>query len=576
VQPGKPEQNPYWRRWPGRSAAAAVTAVLAMTGLGAGVASAQSSARPARLASPGSPLPPPPCPTRPGQSTPVCATPAAQHQVDTLLATLSDWKAHYSSVSTSHPGPLDILDYDVAPLWEEGIDGSGTTVAVIEGWDDASIGSAMASFDSKYDLPPADITTLYPNGPLPSACPAGMVALGSYGSCSAWAGELTLDVESVHLFAPYAKIVISATPADSEITDDAADQVAPPEMMKALEVIGRQHLANVISISDSTGETTYTYGAAELKAQNPGELTAAADGVPVLVATGDCGVVQNLATASSQCGDTSPAPDTAAWDDSPWITAVGGSVPDVSSTGQVLGPDTLWPSSGAGYSSVYPRPGYQDAVARRTGATMRSVPDIAMDSHDGTSEAAPSFAGVLALATQLNGGRDLGPINPALYRIGPEGGRAGIVDITSGSNSFKLKSTGVTVPGFSAGPGFDVASGWGTVGAAEFAPALDVAARADSSWARAQAAGQLRSLEHIQLTPSAAPAGSGTYLLAGNFLPMHPVQLSVDGRPVATLTANELGDVTDMISPAALGLTAGAHTATLTSMLLTETGTFRS
>jgi subtilase family serine protease len=492
------------------------------------------------------------------------------------MATLSYWKRHYSSFSRSHPGPLDILDYDIAPLWEEGIDGSGITVAVIEGWNDPSIGSAMASFDHTYDLPPAGITTIYPNGPLPSACPAGMVALGSYGSCSAWAGELTLDVEAVHLFAPYAKIVISATPADSEITDDAADQVAPPEMMKALEVIGSQHLANVISISDGTGETTYTYGGSELKAQNAGELTAAAGGVPVLAATGDCGVVQNLAVASSQCGDTSTTPDTAAWDDSPWVTAVGGSVPDVSSTGQVLGPGTLWPSSGAGYSSVYPRPSYQDAVARSTGATMRSVPDITMDSHDGTSEAAPSFAGVLALATQLNGGKDIGPINPALYRIGPEGAKAGIVDITSGNNSFKLKSTGVTVAGYSAGPGFDVASGWGTVDAAKFAPSLDVATRADSCLARAQAEGQLQSLEHIHLTPSAVPRGSGAYLLAGNFLPMHPVRLSIDGHAVATLTASELGEVTYMISPAALGLTAGAHTVTLTSMLLNETGTFRS
>jgi hypothetical protein len=35
-------------------------------------------------------------------------------------------------------------------------------------------------------------------------------------------------VLSAHLMAPYAKIVISVTPADSQITDDAASQVAPP------------------------------------------------------------------------------------------------------------------------------------------------------------------------------------------------------------------------------------------------------------------------------------------------------------------------------------------------------------
>jgi subtilase family serine protease len=555
----------------------AVVAVVTLLGFGGGIAATQSgvSASPAQTARATlaeDQLPPPPCHTPSGTTTPVCNTQTAQDQVNTLMSTLSYWQANYSTFASSHPGPLDILDYNIAPLWEEGIDGSGTTVAVIEGWDDANIDAAMASFDAKYDLPAADITTIYPNGPLPATCPAGMVALGSYGSCSAWAGELTLDVESVHLIAPYAKIVISATPADSELTDDNADQVAPPEMMKALEVIGDQHLADVISISDGTGETTYTYGDSELKAQNVGELTAAADGVPVLVATGDCGVVQNLAVASSQCGETSTTPDTAAWDDSPWITAVGGSVPDVSSTGQVLGPDTLWPDSGAGYSSVYSTPGYQDAVAAKTGAVMRSVPDISMDSRHGTSEAAPSFAGVLALATQLNGGHDIGPVNPALYQIGPKGAKDGIVDIASGNNSTTLRSTGATVAGFSAARGFDVASGWGTVNAAQFAPALDIATRASSYEARAQAAGQLGQLEHIHLVAN----GPDEYLLAGNFLPTHPVTLSVDGKNVAMLTANELGDVTYMIDPTALGLSSGVHTISLSSMLITETGTFRS
>lgn len=568
---GASEQHPARRGWFRRSTVVAAVAVLASTGLALGVASALPSAG-ARATTLSAGLPPPPCHTPAGQTAPVCDNQQSQQQVDTLMQTLSYWQTNYSTFSRSHPGPLDIADYDIAPLWEEGIDGSGTTVAVIEGWDDPNIGTAITNFDTRYDLPAADITTIYPNGPLPATCPAGMVALGSYGSCQAWAGELTLDVESVHLMAPYAKILISATPADSEITDDDADQVAPPEMMKALEVIGNEHLADVISISDGTGETTYTYGDSELKAQNAGELTAAADGVPVLVATGDCGVVQNLAVASSQCGDTSTTPDTAAWDDSPWITAVGGSVPDVSSTGQVLGPDTLWPDSGAGYSSVYPTPGYQEAVARATGATMRSVPDITMDSHDGTSEAAPSFAGVLALATQLNGGVDLGPINPALYQIGPDGARAGIVDITSGNDSITLPSTGATVAGFSAGPGFDVASGWGTVDAAKFAPALDLATRTDSYLARIQAERELSSMQRIHLVSN----GSDSYLLAGNFLPMHPVQMSIDGQPVATLTANELGDVTYMIDPTALGLTAGPHTVTLSSMLLTETGTFTS
>ena len=553
-------------------------AVFAAAGFGGGIAAAQggATASPAQAAHAtlaDSHLPSPPCHTPPGSTTPVCNTQTAQTQVNTLESTLSFWQANSATFARSHPGPLDIADYNVAPLWEEGIDGSGTTVAVIEGWDDPNIAATMANFDAKFHLPAANLTTIFPNGPLPATCPAGMVALGSFGSCDAWEGELTLDVESVHMMAPYANIVISATPADSEINDDAADQVAMPEIMKALEVISSQHLANVMSISDGTGESTYTFGDEEIKANNVGELTAAANGVPVMVATGDCGVLQNLAQASSQCGDTSTTPDTATWDDSPWITAVGGSVPDVSSTtGQILGPDTEWPDSGAGYSSLFAAPGFQAPEAAKTGATMRSVPDITMDSHDGTSEAAPSFAGVLALATQLNDDRDLGPINPALYQIGPKGAKAGIVDITSGDDTEKVQSTGQTVDGFAAGTGFDVGTGWGTINAAAFAPALDNATRSTSFPAQAEAAGQLAQLKHIHLVQN----GSDQYLLAGDFLPMHPVTLSVDGKTVATLTANELGDVTFMIDPTELGLSSGFHTVSLSSLLITETGSFRS
>jgi hypothetical protein len=77
------------------------------------------------------------------------------------------------------------------------------------------------------------------------------------------------DVLVAHLIAPYAKIVISVTPTTSQ--NDAASQIAMPEMMKALEVISSRHLANVISISDGTGEATYP-NLAEILANNPGEL----------------------------------------------------------------------------------------------------------------------------------------------------------------------------------------------------------------------------------------------------------------------------------------------------------------
>jgi subtilase family serine protease len=150
-------------------------------------------------------------------------------------------------------------------------------------------------------------------------------------------------------------------------------------MMHALEYISAHHIANAISISDGTGEDTYAFGTAQIHANDPGPLAAAAAGIPVLNATGDCGVVQNLAIANAQCGTTSPGPATATWDDSPWVTAVGGTVPNVSKTeGNKLGPDPIWHvggifAEGAGFSAVYPRPAYQDGVARITGTVVTTL-----------------------------------------------------------------------------------------------------------------------------------------------------------------------------------------------------------
>ena len=508
--------------------------------------------------------------------------PSKQDQIKVLAAVLKNMQQNYAKYAQITPGPQDIFDYGIGPLWLKGIDGAGTTIAVMEGWDDPNVASVVAGYDKMFGLPDPQITTIYPAGALPATCPAGMVALGSYGSCQAWAGELELDVLSAHLIAPYAKIVISATPADTQETDDPASNVAMPEIMKGVEVIAANHLANVISISDGNGESSYSAGAGEITAQDAGELSAAAAGIPILVGTGDCGVVQNLPVANSQCGTASHQPDTAAWDDSPWITAVGGTIPNIDpTTGAKLGPDPVWHvggifSEGAGYSSVYRRPAYQDGVADITRSPMRSVPDIALDAQDGTSEAGPLLNGVLALATQLNHGQNVGPINPALYEsLGPRGAAAGIADVVTGDNSVIVKGKTV-VQGFTAGPGFDVATGWGTINGA-FVPSLVAATRADGqeAAARQQAQDELTDLQHgVRFTPRHISESGMTYLLAGSFLPGHPVQMSIDGSPVATLTVGDLGTVTYMIDPSLLNLAPGEHTVELSSLLLNKTATF--
>jgi subtilase family serine protease len=354
--------------------------------------------------------------------------------------------------------------------------------------------------------------------------------------------------------------------------------------MKGVEYIAAHHLASSISISDGNGESSYGYGAEQVTAQNPGELAAAAAGIPVLVATGDCGVIQNLPVANSQCSAGSAQPDTAAWDDSPWTTAVGGSVPNLNKDGVKVGTDPVWNvggffSEGAGFSSIYTRPAFQNGVAHITRSPMRSVPDITMDAQDGTSEAAPLLNGVLALATQLNHGRNVGPINPALYgALGPRGAAGGIADVIHGNDSV-VQNGKVVVQGFTAARGFDVATGWGTING-HFVPSLVAATQAyhQEAAARAQARAQLAglALHTIRLTPANIAKGGYSYLYAPGFLPTHPVQMLIDGKLVATLHAGDLGSVTYMIDPGELKLAPGRHVVTLESMLLTATTSFTS
>jgi hypothetical protein len=483
------------------------------------------------------------------------------------------------------------FDYQVGALWRRGIDGSGTTIALIEAWNNPGIASFMARIDRNLGLPKAQIATIFPTGlhRLPARCPPGMVKLGRYGSCRGWQGEETIDVLFAHLLAPRARILVAVAPPDSETTDDAASQVAPPEFMQAVEYLSVHHLANVISISDDSAESNYSRGVEEIHAQDPGELTAAANGIPVLVGDGDCGAAQRLAIAGDGCtpADITTRRATGVWDDSPWVTAVGGSIPNLSPTGKRLGPDRVWNLSptgspeaeAAGFSAVYTRPNYQNRVATITRSKWRSVPDITMDAAGGTSGSAPLFAGVLALATQVNDGHNVGPINDALYNVlGPAGLKDGIADIVSGNNTLTIHGR-VFVRGFTAAKGFDVASGWGTVRANTFAPALARAVRAahQNAAVRARATAALTRLEHReQLSNRHVGQGDTTLLTAQGFLPRHPVKLYVDGRTIATLHASGHGSVRYRIKPSALGLTPGRHVVRLVSMLITTTNAFHS
>jgi subtilase family serine protease len=147
------------------------------------------------------------------------------------------------------------------------------------------------------------------------------------------------------------------------------------------------------------------------------------------------------------------------------VTAAGGTAIHWSD-GHRTSPDSLLNLSGGGLSHVYKRPRWQDSVKDITKSDMRSLPDITMEGIRGTSQSAPLFAALLALATQMNGGKPLGYLNPTLYKMGPLGKNVGIIDVTEGNNDWQ------GVNGYNAKRGFDIPTAYGTFNAARFVPAL--------------------------------------------------------------------------------------------------------
>ncbi len=166
-----------------------------------------------------------------------------------------------------------------------------------------------------------------------------------------------------------------------------------------------------------------------------------------------------------------------------------------------LAPDVVWNdgygAGGGGPSHVFDRPDFQDHVKSVVGHS-RGTPDISLNAavdggvwvyytfvtptspyhiFGGTSAATPEFAGVVAMADQL-AGEPLGNLNDALYSM--HGPHDGIVDVTQGNNDIGPfeNSDGNTyhVPGYSAGHGYDLASGLGTIDGTYFVPSLVAAA----------------------------------------------------------------------------------------------------
>jgi hypothetical protein len=402
------------------------------------------------------------------------------------------------SVACYEPSQIETA-YDEGPLFKRGVTGRDQTIAIIDAYGSPTIAADLAAFDSSFGLPaPPSFRIIQPAGAVPAFDPQNTTMIS-------WASETTLDVEWAHVMAPGANILLVETPvAETEGTTGF------PQIVQAENYVIDHRLAGIISQSFSATEQTLPRGLRSVIPLRSSFINAYYRGVTVLASTGDDGATEPLNSAGTVLSNTPvttwPASD-------PLVTGVGGTQLHLSATtGVRTAPDSVWndgndtkldqeffgnngpdaAASGGGVSVDFARPQYQSRVASVVGRA-RGVPDVSMSAacngavevyesfpgigkgwylSCGTSESTPLFAGIVALADQM-AHRTLGLINPAMYKLAAHHA-PGISDITSGNNSVSFYSgkTLVKVPGYAARPGYDLASGVGTVDAANFVPEL--------------------------------------------------------------------------------------------------------
>lgn len=366
--------------------------------------------------------------------------------------------------------------YDYASLQGSGITGQGERVALIE--IDGFHYSDLRSFASCFGL--------------------GVPAISSYGvglkHPLAAGGESTLDLEVLDAAAPGLK-AIDVYESRARATDVLLSLIAPLQ--------NRGRIPEVISASLGTCEPALlvSIGRGGVRAVEGALALAAASGISVLASSGDAG--------SSACVLKSGPLDALAVSypaSSPLVTGVGGTNVTLYPTNQIhtqpVWNDAPYDASagGGGISGLFARPSYQKGVVARN---RRAVPDVSMLSDvlpgydiyctargdclnvrnanpwvpvGGTSAAAPLLAGGLALVDQLlreHGKQNLGLANPLLYKLGRSKARTGVIsDVVTGDNDLgPYLPTGNHRPlgCCSAAPGYDFASGLGSVDLAKLA-----------------------------------------------------------------------------------------------------------
>jgi len=397
-------------------------------------------------------------------------------------------------------GPGDFAKiFNTAPLYKAGIDGTGQSIAIV-GRNNVNL-SDIQIFRIAFGLPANDPTIIL-DGPDPGNF------LGSGEET-----EADLDVEWSGAIAP--KAMIKFVVSGSTNTTDGADLSA--------QYIVDNNVAPILSMS--FGQCEAALGQAQNAFFNNLWVQAAAEGITVVISSGDNGAA---GCDDPYFGPATHGTGVNGLASTPFNVAVGGTqfiengtdtkywaVTNGGDQSSALGyiPEAVWnescsdPSecffpnlfaSSGGPSTLYSKPSWQ-AGPGVPGDGKRDLPDISLSAaglHDGyllcqdgscltdsngqlisalvvggTSASTPTFAAIMALVNQKTNSRQ-GQANFVLYPLAasqkaancnasdPPQSTCIFNDITQGISSVPGEA------GFAAQPGYDLATGLGSVNAA--------------------------------------------------------------------------------------------------------------
>jgi len=263
-----------------------------------------------------------------------------------------------------------------------------------------------------------------------------------------------LDAEMVLGMAPLANVlhVFVATNGAGLFTD-------------GISYIVNQHPeAHAVSVSWGTCERGQAQSAAVL---NTLFQQAQAEGQQWFFASGD--------TGTDGCRDAAGNKHiTAGWpSSSPYVFGVGGTMIGSGGVEVVWNQNsaTAEAAGGGAPSEMFSKPAYQ--MGKTPNDNARDEPDMSAiasgvfiifhgqhGSVGGTSASTPITAGLWALLDQAKGGRGITDASTKVYSIGTSGA---FNDVTMGNNG----GPDGTGAGYTAGSGFDVATGWGSINLAK-------------------------------------------------------------------------------------------------------------